>query len=216
MRGLKLLGIGLLAAAGLAAGCAQQPVHAARPSSAQHAPPGALPRIHAKIIYLVRHADRGGHDAQDPGPAYDQLTPEGWATARKLAHYLSGAGITRIVTTNALRTQETAYATQEMLTESGRPPVLDYISIHHDISEETPIAGAIAHLAQTCRDNDVVLFVYHHSEIPGFLDRVVTQGQSQIPKVSELATEYDNLFILTPAADGNGWVLRREHFGAAR
>src|ERR1700741_3067184 len=68
-------------------------------------------------IFIVRHADRYG---TEPDP---DITPEGWRQAAALGKLLSDAHITRIFTSEAVRTHQTAEPTAQIF--HVKPVVID-------------------------------------------------------------------------------------------
>lgn len=209
---MRKIGIGMLVVILGVGGCARQ----VREGSAGSRGVVVVPEIPAKVIYVVRHAERDRDEGDHTGgKMMDQLTGAGWARAEALAARLKDAGVTRIVTTSAVRTQETASGVMAMQARAGRPAYVDSASILHDVKKETTPEEVVAHLAATVKDGDVVLLVYHHSEIPEFLSELTGMpvGTGGIPTVEELYTQYDNLFVLTPAGEGR-FKLEREKYGA--
>ncbi|WP_452221000.1 SixA phosphatase family protein [Lacinutrix salivirga] len=60
------------------------------------------------VYYLVRHAEKETNDATNKNP---ELTEEGEARAKKLAHYFKTIDLEAIYSTNYIRTVETAVPT---------------------------------------------------------------------------------------------------------
>src|ERR1043165_5626950 len=96
-----------LALAVLLAGCAAP--HAAHHPMAPttQAVAQRSPFINAKALIIVRHGDIDVEKKRTMGGAVP-LTDRGQQRARELAYALKDAGINRVITSEALRTQETA------------------------------------------------------------------------------------------------------------
>lgn len=130
------------------------------------------------LIVLVRHAERDGPSAEDPG-----LTGIGQERARVLARLLADAGITAIHTSDTRRARDTA----EPLATARGEEIQTY-----DPRALEEFAGRLAlepgrHL------------VVGHSNTTDELS-VLLGGQPFGP-IQE-AWEYDRLYLLTPAPDG--------------
>jgi phosphohistidine phosphatase SixA len=130
------------------------------------------------LVVLVRHAERAGPSADDPG-----LTEVGAARARELARLLGDAGITRIHSSDTRRTRETA----EPLARRLGLPVETYD--HRDLEG----------LASRLRELPGRHLVVGHSNTTDELSALLG-GESHGPIVEEW--EYDRLYFLTPRADG--------------
>jgi broad specificity phosphatase PhoE len=131
-----------------------------------------------KLIFLVRHAERA--DAGMTPQTDPPLSPAGQARAQKLATMLADAGITSIVTTQFVRTQQTAepLATKLRVTEETVPA-------------DNP-TGVVATL-KISHGNEIVLVVGHSDTLPAILK---AYGKLDVTIAD---TEYDNLFIIVPA-----------------
>jgi broad specificity phosphatase PhoE len=131
-----------------------------------------------KLIFLVRHAERA--DAGATPQTDPPLSSTGQARAQKLAAMLADAGITSIVTTEFVRTQQTA----EPLATKLR------------VTPETVVANNPTDVVASLKishGNEIVLVVGHAETLPAILKAYgkadVTIGDS----------EYDSFFIIVPA-----------------
>lgn len=140
------------------------------------------------LVVLVRHAERAGPSAQDPG-----LTPVGEERARALARLLAEAGITAIHASETRRARDTALPLAEALglsIESYEPRELE------------AFAGRLARLPGRH-------LVVGHSNTTDELS-VFLGGASYGPIVE--AWEYDRLYFLT-ARPGGGFETVLVRFG---
>jgi broad specificity phosphatase PhoE len=131
-----------------------------------------------KLIFLVRHAERA--DAGTTPQPDPPLSSTGQARAQKLAAMLADAGITAIVTTEFVRTQQTAAPLATKL----------------HVTPETVVAnnptGVVATL-KISHGNEIVLVVGHSDTLPAIL-KAYGKADVTIPD-----SEYDDLFIIAPA-----------------
>jgi broad specificity phosphatase PhoE len=131
-----------------------------------------------KLIFLVRHAERA--DAGTTPQADPPLSSAGQARAQKLAAMLADAGITSIVTTELVRTQQTA---APLATKLGVTP--------ETVAADNP-TGVVATL-KISHGNEIVLVVGHSDTLPAILK---AYGKADVAIAD---SEYDNLFIIVPA-----------------
>jgi phosphohistidine phosphatase SixA len=130
------------------------------------------------IVYLVRHAEKATNDPVDP-----DLSVRGFARADSLASQLRDAGINVIITTNFLRTVETA---------------APLARARHITPEVVPVAGSTsAHIdsvvAAVRRHKGATILVVGHSNTIG---RIVERlGGGKVGDICD--NEYANLFILS-------------------
>jgi len=164
--------------------------------AAQVAPNTGAKFINAHAIILVRHADIDVAKKATMGNA-TPLLPAGEARAKEIITAMKGAGVTRVLTSPALRTQETG------------APLAEYLHV----TEEN--AGATAdevlkYLAQTAKPGETIVLVHHHSVIPAILAGF---GVEHEPEAVD-ATEFDRAYVILPnAANGTYAVLRLRYGG---
>lgn len=167
---------------------------ASSPAFAQASAPPAM-------VVLVRHAEKAAQPADDP-----PLTVEGVARAKALAEAVEDARITAIITTQWVRTRETAAP----LASSSRI-----------VPEVVPTGDTRAHaeaVASAVRRHPggVVLVVGHSDTIPAI---IAALGGPRLPDICSSA--FDDLFVLVPSGGPSGqtprlpsWSLLRSRYGA--
>jgi broad specificity phosphatase PhoE len=143
-------------------------------------------------VYVVRHAEKAATPASDP-----PLTEEGQARAKALVDSTKAAGVNAIITTQFLRTKETAAPTAEAL--GITPEVVSATAPTHVQDVATAVRK---HSGQT------VLVVGHSNTVPAI---VAALGAAAPPPICD--AEYDNLYVVKIAADGKA-TATRGHFGA--
>jgi len=145
------------------------------------------------VVIIVRHAEKGTTPANDP-----PLTEAGVSRAKALAAALTGAHVQAIITTQLLRTKETARPTAETLGLT---------------TETIQVSGAVAEHAKAVADaarkhaGQTVLVVGHSN--------TVTQIIAALggPKLADLCdSQYSNLYTLV--LDGASARLVQGTFGA--
>lgn len=144
----------------------------------------ATPALAQKAIVVVRHAEKVDESA-DPA-----LSPAGIARAEALERALKSMDIKAVYVTQYQRTWLTADA---VMKARGLKP----IEVHSDKTPE------LAERMKKEFPNDVVLTVGHSNSVPRLLKILgVTE------KVEIAHEEYDNLFIVVPAASGPPTLIR--------
>jgi broad specificity phosphatase PhoE len=129
------------------------------------------------IVLLVRHGEKA------PQPGNDQpLSDEGVARAAALADALRDAGITRVITTQWRRTQETAAPIAQL--RHLRPVVIPV-----DLDHVPAYVQAVADTVR--RGSGVTLVVGHQNTIPAV---VTALGGPTIPE--PCASDYGELYVL--------------------
>ena len=139
-------------------------------------------------------------------------------SARELAYALKDSGITRIVTSETLRTQETAAILAKNLSitletpfaHGGMSPASSQSANAADHpSKKKDAAAVINYLAQTAHPDDVVLLVHHHSVIPNLLD---TLGYKDEPLFVE-DSEFDRIYVVLPDPATHTYRVLRLRYG---
>jgi broad specificity phosphatase PhoE len=143
-------------------------------------------------VYVVRHAEKADAPAADP-----PLTSVGETRAHVLADSLKAHHVSAIITTQFLRTKETAAPTAAEFAVT--PEVIAATSPAHI---QAIAAEVRKHAGQT------MLVVGHSNTVPGI---VAALGAPTPAPICD--AEYDNLYVVTIAADGKATVVR-EHYGA--
>lgn len=131
-----------------------------------------------KLVFLVRHAERA--DAGATPQTDPPLSSAGQARAQKLAAMLADAGITSIVTTEFVRTQQTA------------EPLATKLRVTAETVPAANTTGVVATL-KISHANEIVLVVGHSDTLPAILK---AYGKAYVAIAD---SEYDNLFIIVPA-----------------
>jgi 2,3-bisphosphoglycerate-dependent phosphoglycerate mutase len=130
------------------------------------------------LVVLVRHAERAGPSADDPG-----LTMIGAERALVLARLLEDAGLTRIHSSDTRRTRETAL------------PLAQNQSLEIELYNHRDLEGFAGHLLTMPGRHLVV----GHSNTTDELS-VLLGGATHGEIVEEW--EYDRLYFLTPRPEG--------------
>lgn len=152
-------------------------------------PPIAPAPFKVTTVVLVRHAEKQATPPSNPleGPP---LTNEGKVRAKNLARMLGKAGVKAIITSQYLRTKETA---QPLADAIGIAPVavkLDPDPANSNRISEQSIKKIVEQIQQ--RAGETVLVVGHTNSLPQLIGKL---GGPSIPNIPE--SEFDNLFILT-------------------
>lgn len=164
------------------------PVVALLSLSSPLAPQTPVTATEGTIVLAVRHAERADDGAERPArdPA---LSVVGTARAQCLARTLEDAGITRIFSTDYLRTRSTAR------------PVADALGL--EVDEYDP--GALdAFVEELHGAGGVVLVVGHSNTTPSLVEAL---GGTSVAPIEE--DEYDRLYTVFPGDDGARSTLTR-------
>lgn len=148
----------------------------------------AVPETAPAIVYLVRHAEKEAEPAADP-----PLTEEGQARARALAHVLSDAGLTRIWSSDYVRTRDTAAPVAEaagLEVQLYDPSNLPFFA--------TALREEIRTAEQEERGGQRILVVGHSNTTPALA--ALLGGEPGEPIYEP--TEYDRLYVLVIGPDG--------------
>jgi broad specificity phosphatase PhoE len=157
--------------------------------------PGRGPQSTTTVI-VVRHAEKATGQGDDP-----HLSDVGEVRARSLARSLEGAGVSAVITTQWIRTAETALPTarESGVTPEVVPVVWDSIPRH---------AAAIA-AAVRRHPGEVVLVVGHSNTVS---DIVAALGAERPAEICD--SEYDRMEIVSIEADGDARLIE-SRYGAA-
>jgi broad specificity phosphatase PhoE len=147
-------------------------------------------------VIVVRHAEKAAGQGDDP-----HLSDAGSARARALARSLKDAGVSAVITTQWMRTAETALPTarEAGVTPEVVPVVWDSIPRH---------AAAIA-AAVRRHSGEVVLVVGHSNTVP---DIVAALGVERPAEMCD--SEYDRMEIVRIEADSDPRLIE-SRYGAA-
>lgn len=140
------------------------------------------PAVAEGVVFLVRHAEKSLEIKGDAAP----LLPEGEARARTLADMLADAGITELVTSDALRSRQTA----GFFTDRTRVPA-------QVMTREEEVAYAAR--LRDAPDGKNRLIVAHVRNIPKILAAL---GVAEAASVElDAATDFNNLFVVQTYSD---------------
>lgn len=140
-------------------------------------------------VYLVRHAEK----APDPGDGNPELSDLGHQRARDLARTLADVAVDRIITTDLVRTQQTAQ------------PTAAAKKINIEVLDSEDIKG-LADRLQDAAPGQRLLVVGHSHTIPSLL---AVMGA---PATKIASGDYDDLFVIL-ISDGKV-QMDRLHVGA--
>lgn len=166
--------------------------------AAPPAPVAASPASATTTVIVVRHGEKATDDPRDPS-----LSPAGQARAQALAEALADANVTAVFTTELKRTWLTAdpLMTRANLSAQKRPLTGgDVPAYARDLAREI----LTQHAGKT------VLVVGHSNTVP---EIVKALSGDTVPVIDD--SEYDNLFLVTVPATGEGSVMK-VRYGAPR
>ncbi|HEY4330819.1 MAG TPA: histidine phosphatase family protein [Phycisphaerae bacterium] len=171
-----------------------------------HAIAAGKPFINAHAIIILRHADIDPAQKAKMGNAAP-LLPRGEERAKEIVTALKDAGITRIITSSALRTQATAAPLAELLGIKE-----DDIGTHaaeNGMPSPSEADKVIAYLAASAKPDQTILLVHHHSVIPSIMADL---GFEHEPEYVD-ATEFDRVYLVLPDPEKRTYQLFRLRFG---
>ena len=149
--------------------------------------------LHAQqAILLVRHAEK----ATDANEAGVPLSEAGAARAVRLAEVLKSAGVTAVYATDTVRARKTA----EPLAKAAGLEVRIYAPKDAD---GKPAPGILVDRLKKEEPKGIVLVVGHSNTLPEILAALGYAAKVEIP-----SSQYDDLFVVTPRADGLPSVVR--------
>lgn len=166
---------------------------------AQTQMPAPAPATATTTVIVVRHAEKATDDPRDPS-----LSLVGEARAQALAAALRDAGVAAIYSTELKRTWLTAdpLARSAGLTVEKRPMAGgDVPAYARELAKEV----LARHAGRT------VLIVGHSNTVPE-----IVKALSGDPVAAIDDSEYDNLFLVTAAAPGEGSVIRARYGASSR
>ena len=135
-------------------------------------------------IFIVRHAEKAGQSGDPP------LTEIGEKRAETLARMLDKSGISVVFSTNTTRTRETV--------NNYADPRRIGIKLYGNISQ-------LANLIKSTYVGKNILVAGHSDTVPSTIRAL---GVSSAP---EIGNEFNNLFIVTIAADGSVSLTRLKY-----
>jgi phosphohistidine phosphatase SixA len=151
---------------------------------------GGVPQAPAEsfkvtTVVLVRHAEKGTEPANNP-----PLNESGQARARELARVLGGAGVKAIITSQAVRTMQTA----EPLAQQLKLPVTPVTMTPKPTNPKEVTEQSIEEIVKNIEAHagETVLVVGHSNTVP---DVIRMLGGDAVPSIDE--RKFDDLFIVT-------------------
>jgi phosphohistidine phosphatase SixA len=140
-------------------------------------------------VILVRHAEKNV-EPKNPDP---DLSPAGQRRAQELVRVLENSGITAIITSQFVRTQQTAQPLANKLQ-------LPITQVEAGNSDELVKQIAV------CNRGGVVFVAGHNNTVPAAINALSGMNFPIIPE-----NEYDNLFIVTIYRTGHAKVLKLKY-----
>lgn len=153
-------------------------------------------------VYLVRHAERADEPRQDP-----PLTEKGTARSQDLARLLANANVKTIITSQYLRTKQTAEPLAKLANVAVTPISLSLNPSNPRLISEQSTAEVTNKILQ--RAGESVLVVGHSNSIP---DVIRMLGGDSSPPIDE--KKHDDLFVVTVYAKGKAKVAHLKYGGA--
>ncbi len=168
---------------------ARSPAGDPRPAGSALTSVGAV----VTTVIVVRHAEKAAGGGEDP-----HLSDEGRARAAALAQALDGAGVDAVITTQFVRTGETAGPTAR-----DARVVPEVLTVRWD-----SVARNAADVAAAVRRHSggVVLVVGHSNTVP---DIVAALGASKPDAICD--SEYDRMEIVTVEANGRARLIEARY-----
>ena len=153
-------------------------------------------------VYLIRHAERADEPRQDP-----PLNEKGNLRSQELARVLADANLKGIITSQFLRTKQTA----EPLSKKLNVPVT---SISLSLNPSNPRQIAEQSTAEVTNKilshgGGSVLVIGHSNSIP---DVIKMLGGDAVPVIDE--KKFDDLFVVTVYAKGKAKVAHMKYGSA--
>jgi phosphohistidine phosphatase SixA len=140
-----------------------------------------------QAVIVVRHAEKADQTADAA------LSAPGKARAKALADLLRGAGITHVITTEYLRTRETA------------APLASALGLTGEQLEARDLPGLVARL-KALDPASIVLVVGHSNTIPPMLSAL---GWPNTLTLQD--GDYDDVFVLSPRAGQPASMVRLKY-----
>ncbi len=149
-------------------------------------------------VYLVRHAERADEPRQDP-----PLTEKGNLRSQELARVLADANVKAIITSQYLRTKQTAEPLSKKL---GVPVTSISLSVNPSNPRQISALSTAEVANKILEQGGNVLVVGHSNSIP---DVIKALGGDAVPVIDE--KKFDNLFVVTVYAKGKARVAQLKY-----
>ena len=155
----------------------------------------AGPASAQQAIFLVRHAEK----ATDANEASVPLSQAGAARAARLAEVLKSAGVTAVYATDTVRARKTA----EPFAKAAGLEVRIYAPKDAD---GKPAPGILVERLKKEEPKGIILVVGHSNTLPEILAALGYAAKVEIP-----SSQYDDLFVVTPRAEGPPTVVHLKY-----
>lgn len=136
-------------------------------------------------VLIVRHAEKAAEPADDP-----PLTADGQKRAALLARMAGSSGASAAFATQYLRTQQTV------------EPLAAGLGLTVQQRDAADVDGLVEQVLAENRGRTVVI-AGHSNTVPMLVEKLTG---TPVPAIEE--TEYDNLYVVTASAAGQGTALR--------
>lgn len=146
----------------------------------------------ATEVFVVRHAERVSNTDRD-----SPLSETGHARARALADALADADVEAVLTSQFVRTIETARPLAELM---GIAPVVE------PVEDADASSRAVAHRVLREHAGETVLIVGHSNTVPAIISAL---GGADIGPLTE--SDYDDLFLVIVRPDGEVSTVRSRY-----
>jgi broad specificity phosphatase PhoE len=143
------------------------------------------PAVSTPVVILLRHAEKAAEPEDDP-----PLTSAGAKRAQDLAVLLQNARVSGIITTQFLRTKETA---QPLAAARGIAPEAIQIKLPVSVSNLAAHVAAVTAAVQHHADG-VVVVIGHDITLPAIVGAL---GGPRLPDICE--SRFGNLFVILPS-----------------
>jgi len=150
-------------------------------------------------VYLVRHAERADEPRQDP-----PLTEKGALRSQELARILSNANIKAIITSQFLRTKQTAEPVAKQANVAVTSISLSSNPSNPRMISEQSTAEVTNKILE--RGGESVLVIGHSNSIP---DVIKMLGGDVSPVIDE--KKFDDLFVVTVYGKGKAKVAHMKY-----
>lgn len=150
-------------------------------------------------VFLVRHAEKEDEPKKDP-----PLKKEGVLRSQELARILGNARVKTIITSQALRTKQTAEAVAAKTGVTVTSIFLKPNPTNQQLIAKESTAEVVNKILE--RAGESVLVVGHSNSVP---DVIKMLGGDMVPKIDE--RKFDDLFIVTVYAKGKARVAHLKY-----
>ena len=150
-------------------------------------------------VFLVRHAEKEDEPRQDP-----PLKKEGVLRSQELARVLGDAGVKTIVTSQFVRTKQTAEPLASKTSVAVTSITLKPSPTNPRLIAEESTAVVVNKILE--RSGESVLVIGHSNSVP---DVIKMLGGDVVPTIDE--KKFDDFFIVTVYAKGKARVVHLKY-----